>query len=608
MALGSVAVPTLPPPRAGADGSAGSDDGSAAGSAGHATEASAMSVTSAESAIGQSGFDSFWDLTSLPEAAAVDWLFGRLSDDQRLAQLFMLTYSGATPGAGLLDWFQQRGLGGVKIFGWNAESTLSLAGAMRGLYGAADGAPLQIPPLVATDQEGGWIRHVRGGTSLTPGNMAIGAAGLAADAYRSAYYIGLELAAIGINMNFGPAVDLATRPDSAIIGSRAFSADPMASAILAAAWSRGMLDAGVIATAKHFPGHGDTALDSHGVLPVIRIDEAILWQRELVPYRLLIAEGLPAIMSGHLSYPLISGDAVPASLSAVMLKGILRQRLGFDGLIITDDLMMNGAAAPGGLAETVELALRAGNDIVMISRELDPDGSVWRHALDLYRRDTSLAAAIDQSVRRVLRAKLRYFLPGGRAGIGPVSDPESHFRTAEASAFFLGQAQRSATVLDAATFEPLANRPGIILAGQFSDFFQAASRVYPTAATFSLSYLPADSADPVELAAFRLAIARHDTVVLCVANRASGAFARAALQAGKRLVIISVLNPYYALEFRQRAAVIAVYSFAAESFTAALAVLSGQSQACGRLPLEALPAIAGNPVGRSAAGGQDARP
>jgi len=200
-----------------------------------------------------------------------------------------------------------------------------------------------IPLFTATDQEGGWVRHVRGNTAITPGNMAIGAGGLPQDAYLSGYHIGKELNALGINMNFAPTVDLYTNPEAMVIGPRAFSDDPVQAGILGAAFARGLSATGVLATAKHFPGHGNADGDSHGVLPVLNETLEELRELELVPFRMMIAEGVPAIMSAHLAFPSVEPSGAPASLSSRFQRDILRGELGFEGIIITDDLYMGGA-------------------------------------------------------------------------------------------------------------------------------------------------------------------------------------------------------------------------------------------------------------------------
>ena len=531
---------------------------------------------------------SFWRLAGIDERLALDALLARMGPAERLGQLFMLSYGGDVPTPLLYSWIRRRGLGSVKIFGWNADDTGRVAAAIASIQAAAGAGSFDVPPFIATDQEGGWIRHIRGQTSVTPGNMAIGASAWPSDAYRSALYIGAELSALGITMNFAPTVDLATRPDSVIIGPRAFSSDPRDTGILAAAWVRGMADSGVFATAKHYPGHGDTELDSHGILPIIDIDEDTLWNRELVPYRMLAAEGVPGVMSGHLAFPRITGSREPASLSNYLIEGILRQRIGYDGLVITDDLMMSGAASHGGLAETCERAIRAGNDILMFSKTLDLDDESWTRLLSLYGGDAAFRARVDESARRVLGAKLRWLLPRGKAGIGPVTDAGKTMQSPESRKFFTEQAVRSATLLGAAQL-PLPATGRTIVAGPFGDFILEAQARLPEAETFRFSYQPTEEALDSELAAFGVRLSRAQTAVVCVANPSGARFAEAARKAGKRLYVVSSLNPSYSFQFEDYGTVVAVYSYARESFKAAFAVLAGDVKAPGRLPIQVRP-------------------
>ncbi|MDR2370678.1 MAG: glycoside hydrolase family 3 protein, partial [Treponema sp.] len=180
---------------------------------------------------------SFSDPSSgLSPAAHAAALTDAMSDEEALAQTFMFGWVGAEPSPLIIDWIRGRKIGGVKIFGWNTGDTRLLARTVGELQQASLAGPLGIPLLVATDQEGGLVRHVKGDTSETPGNMAIGASGYPRDAYLAGYYIGKELAALGINMNFAPAVDLYTNRDSVLIGPRAFGNDPVKTGILGAAF------------------------------------------------------------------------------------------------------------------------------------------------------------------------------------------------------------------------------------------------------------------------------------------------------------------------------------------------------------------------------------
>ncbi|MBN1241635.1 MAG: glycoside hydrolase family 3 protein [Spirochaetales bacterium] len=534
-------------------------------------------------ASGQARVD-FWSVEGEPgEAARV--LAAALSPEELLGQLFMMTYPGTEPSPLLFEWIRTRALGGIKVFGWNAEDTGLLARVVARVQEAAAASPHGIPPLVATDQEGGWIRHVKGGTSETPGAMAIGASGRPVDAYRAGLYIGRELSALGVTMNFAPTVDLATRPRSPIIGSRAFSDDPATVGALATAFYRGMDAAGVACTAKHFPGHGDTELDSHGILPVIDIDPATLWDRELVPYRMLAAEGIPAVMSGHLAYPRVSGDSTPASLSPALLEGYLRERIGFDGVVVTDDLFMSGAAISGGFAEACVRALEAGNDIIMISRTLGLDDRAWTRLLDKYREEPDFAARVRRSAERVLELKLRYLRPRGKSGVGPAPESERALRSDESKAFFLDLAARSATALPGWKGPLFPSEAGrVLLVGQYGDFFAEGSLAYPAAAWFRYSYSPADAPVAAELESLLSLAGRFDSIVLSVSNRAGEAYLEALADQGRKVWVVSSLSPAFSLGERRRAGGIAVYGYSRESFAAAFAALSGGIEPSGRLP------------------------
>jgi beta-N-acetylhexosaminidase len=340
-------------------------------------------------------------------------LTAAMTDEQALAQTFMLGWVGAEPSPLIMDWIRQRNIGGVKIFGWNTDDTRKLAETVGVLQTNALATQFGIPLLVATDQEGGLVRHVKGDTSETPGNMAIGASGRPMDAYLSGYYIGKEMRLLGVNMNFAPTIDLYTNRDSTLIGPRAFSPDPVASAVLGAAFARGHRETGVIATAKHFPGHGDTPLDSHGVLPRIQACMDLLWNRELVPYRFMIREGIPAIMSAHLAFPNTPGGETPASLSPWFMTEVLRNQLGFEGLIITDDLMMNGATIyTRSLSRAAKLALIAGNDIIMFSQTPFLHDVVWTYLLSSMRNEPEFRERVLDACRRVLTLKPRKCGPG----------------------------------------------------------------------------------------------------------------------------------------------------------------------------------------------------
>jgi beta-N-acetylhexosaminidase len=524
---------------------------------------------------------SFSDSGSPEELAAA--IESAMTDEQALAQTFMLGWVGSEPSPLILNWIRQRNIGGVKIFGWNTEDTNLLARTVGELQRASLAGTFNIPLLVATDQEGGWIRHVKGSTSETPGNMAIGASAYPRDAYLSGYYIGRELAILGINMNFAPTVDLFTNRESVLIGPRAFGSDPVAAGILGAAFMRGQQAAGVIPTAKHYPGHGDTDLDSHGVLPLINISFETLWDRELVPYRMLSSEGLPAVMSGHLAFPMIESANIPASLSSWFLKDVLRDKIGFRGIVVTDDLMMNGATSwAGTLSRTAKQALLAGNDIIMLSSTPFLSDPIWTYLVSSMKEDEVFRLRVRDAARRILATKLRYLR--GENSVPYIPDME-RVRTGlpdpEGTAFFLNLAARSVTIVKTSNSFPLsAARAGrVLLAGQYTDFFRAGRAAFPNARTFSYS--------TVEGASGIASYARDaDTIIFCLSNAVDLRVLRSLERTGKNVIVLSILSPALLESVPWVNGAVAVYSYSWESFVAGFSAIIGRIPAEGRLPYD----------------------
>jgi beta-N-acetylhexosaminidase len=522
-----------------------------------------------------------------PEELAAS-LEAAMTDEQALAQLFMFGWVGEDPSPLIMDWIRTRNIGAVKIFGWNTADTQRLARSVGELQRASLNGAFGIPLLVATDQEGGWIRHVKGSTSETPGNMAIGASGYPRDAYLSGYYIGKELALLGVNMNFAPTVDLFTNRDSELIGPRAFGSDPVRAGIFGAAFARGQLDAGVIPTAKHYPGHGDTDLDSHGILPRIEISYDTLWNRELVPYRMLAAEGLPAVMSGHLSFPLTEGGVTPASLSAWFLRDVLRGRIGFNGIVITDDLMMVGATSYlGTLSRTAKQAIIAGNDIVMFSSTPLLNDAVWTFLVASMRDEEDFRRIVRASARRVLELKLRYLR--GDSSVPYIPDlqrVEAELSNPEGSAFFLDLAARSVTIVKPSvpgTVFPLTpERAGrVLLAGRaaYPEFFTYGRTAFPNAEAYRYT----SAVNPGEIIAY----ARNaDTVIICLSDYFDLRVIRSLQQLNKRVIVFSVLSPVHIESVPWVTGAVAVYSYAPESFASGFSAIIGRIPAYGHLPYE----------------------
>ncbi|MFD6926426.1 glycoside hydrolase family 3 protein [Streptomyces sp. NPDC059944] len=273
------------------------------------------------------------------------------------------------------DWLLRRlgeGLASVGLFGRNIATPDQLAALTAQLRAERDDV------LVAIDEEGGDVTRleVRTGSSF-PGNHALGAVDDVALTEAVALELGRRLAACGVNLNWAPSADVNSNPSNPVIGVRSFGADTDLVARHTAAYVTGLQAAGVAACTKHFPGHGDTAVDSHHALPRIDADLAVLQSRELAPFRAAIAAGSRAVMSAHILVPALDPDR-PATLSGRILTGLLREELGYQGLIVTDGMEMQAIAGTYGIERGSVLAIAAGADAICVGGGLADDDTVRR--------------------------------------------------------------------------------------------------------------------------------------------------------------------------------------------------------------------------------------
>ncbi|MET9961293.1 glycoside hydrolase family 3 N-terminal domain-containing protein [Streptomyces sp. NPDC006326] len=280
-------------------------------------------------------------------------------------------FEGTTAPAWLLRRIGE-GLTSVGLFGRNIASPGQLAALTAQLRAERDDV------LVAIDEEGGDVTRleVRGGSSF-PGNLALGAVDDTALTRGVARELGRRLAECGVNLNWAPSADVNSNPDNPVIGVRSFGADTALAARHTAAYVEGLQAAGVAACTKHFPGHGDTNVDSHHALPRIDVDLDTLQVRELIPFKAAIEAGTRAVMSAHILVPALDPTR-PATLSPQILTGLLRKELGYEGLIVTDGMEMNAIAGTYGIERGSALALAAGADAICVGGGLADEATVLR--------------------------------------------------------------------------------------------------------------------------------------------------------------------------------------------------------------------------------------
>jgi beta-N-acetylhexosaminidase len=319
--------------------------------------------------------------------------------------------------AGIIQKYQ---LGGVILFAENMISTEQTVLLTDGLQQSSP----HIPLLLTTDQEGGMVTRLPTGTNL-PGNMAVGASRSLKNAYISGKIIGKELAALGINANLSPVLDVNINPNNPVIGVRSYSSNPDLCARLGMQTIKGLQRQRTIATAKHFPGHGDTAIDSHYGLPLVPYDEKRLRSVELYPFQKAIAAGVDMIMTAHIQFPAFDDTTykskkdgqniiVPATLSPKIIQGLLRNDLGFDGVVITDALSMKAISDNFGQEEAVIMAIKAGVDIALMPANvtsLDTEkglASVFHAIFTAVKKGEIPLTQINQAVTRILTLKIKY--------------------------------------------------------------------------------------------------------------------------------------------------------------------------------------------------------
>lgn len=322
----------------------------------------------------------------------------------------MVGFEGTSMPPGLGAWLREGDVSGVVLFARNVEGPRQVRELCREIRAAAGGG--RPSPMIAIDQEGGRVRRLKD-PRFTQFPPARSASLFCCHAEQAAYAAGAvaaeELSAVGVDINFAPVLDVDPDPSNWAIGDRSFSDDPETAARLGIAFMKGTLSRRVIPVGKHFPGHGHADADSHDVLPTVRASRGTLLARDIVPFRRAIRAGIPALMTAHVNYPALDPDN-PATLSRKILHRLLREKLGFRGVMISDALEMKAISRGHDVGEATVRALIAGCDIAMVC-----NGEKEREsAIDAIARECRDNAAFRETAKRAIRRvnRLRGLLPG----------------------------------------------------------------------------------------------------------------------------------------------------------------------------------------------------
>ncbi len=518
--------------------------------------------------------------------------------EEQIGQVLAIGFFEPMPTQETIDLIQTYHVGNIILFKRNIQDAQQVYELTQYLQRLAREAGHRQPLLIMIDQENGMVRRFGQNTTIFPGNMALGAIGSEQIAYEVALATGRELKALGINMNLAPDVDVNNNPSNPVIGVRSFGEDPQLVARLGSAMVQGYHDAGIITTLKHFPGHGDTAVDSHLALPTIPYALERLDSLELIPFKRTIEAGADTVMTAHMYLPLLmQGKMVPATISYEIVTQLLRERLGFQGVIVSDCMEMRAVSDIVGVDQGTVKALQAGVDLVLISHH----HMLQRNGIDaIYSalRDGILTAErVQNAAERVLQLKARTLswdapLSENLALIGN----EAHQRLRDTA-----YARSTTLVRDTQKLLPLRlhieqrllllfMQPAIFSGAVDTEFagdalIEQVQQRHSHVDTLTIT----EQTIQVDATKLQQAVDRADLVIAVTANANQdlyqGRIVQQILHTSKPVIGIAAYNPYDLLAFPELGTYLAIYEYTRPAFDAVARVLFGEVQAQGHLPV-----------------------
>ncbi|OKJ00544.1 beta-N-acetylhexosaminidase [Streptomyces sp. CB01249] len=580
-----------------------------------AVAAAAGMATAPGAAASQGSGSAHSSHTSAATTRRLKRLISRMSLEEKVGQLFVMRvygHSATDPDQADIDanlaeigvrtaaeMIAKYHVGGIIYFAWahNTRDPHQIAELSNGIQRAGLAGPSRVPLLISTDQEHGIVCRVGEPATLMPGAMALGAGGSRSDARRAGQIAGAELAAIGINQNYAPDADVNVNPANPVIGVRSFGSDPQSVADMVAAQVKGYQSAGIASTAKHFPGHGDTSTDSHTGLPVIGHTREQWAELDAPPFRAAIAAGIDSIMTAHIVVPALDPAEDPATLSKPILTGILREELGYDGVVVTDSLGMEGVRTKYGDDRVPVLALQAGVDQLLNPPSLEVS---WNALLAAVKSGEVSEARLDESILRILRLKTKLGLfeqpfVSGR-GVDRTVGTRAHLaaadRIAEHTTTLLAnegrllplsrRSHRNLLVVGADPASPSGTTgpPTTTLAEAFNELGYAATALStgtaPTQASIDAAVAAARGKDAVVVGTYNVtATSSQRTLVSALAAT------------GVPVITLAIRNPYDIAQLAGTGhkAHLAAYSWTDVELRAAARVIAGRARPEGRLPV-----------------------
>ena len=502
--------------------------------------------------------------------------------EEKVGQLIMVGFDGTQANEAIETHIRERFIGGVVLFSRNIETPQQTAELTNQLQRLAEAITRQIPLFIGIDQEGGWVIRLKEGVTVLPGNMALGATNSTELAERAGEITAVELAAVGVNLNFAPVMDVNNNPQNPVIDRRSFGESAELVSRLGVAYIHGLQGNGVLATAKHFPGHGDTTVDSHFDLPTVNHARERIYALELQPFRAAIDAGVAAIMTAHIVYPAFDADR-PATLSPTILTDLLRKELGFDGLLITDDMEMKAIDDRYQSGEAAVMAVEAGADIVMVLWTPVKQVEVFDALLSAVKSGRISQARLDQSVKRILKSKAaafdrRFVDPDA---VGETVGAEAHQQLAQTIA-----SQAITVVRNRDNLLPLKLKPetSVLILSKSATLFESFKAHHPNTVEVEIPQKPEVESILPQLIQ---QVENADVVIAGIANNEQAALVQQiSLGTTTPVIVIALGSPYTLRSCPAVSTSLAAYDIHAASTSAAVDVIVGAREAQGKLPIQ----------------------
>lgn len=516
----------------------------------------------------------------------VEKMLGNMDLEQKVGQMMIYGFKGTKAGEDALRLIDKYNAGGFVVFTHNIEDPDQLVDLNREIQMHSK-QKNGVPSFIAIDQEGGKVLRIKNFGTILPGNMNIGATDSPELGFLAGKLTAIDLEMLGINVNFAPVLDINMSKDNEVIGVRSFGSDPDMVSRLGTAYIRGTQSRRVSATAKHFPGHGNTSGDSHYEMPLLNRSYEQIWSADLKPFYEAIRNDVDAIMTAHIAVPKIDPSNTPATLSKKIITGILRDQMKYDGLVITDDMEMRAVTRNGGVGKAAVDAVLAGCDVVTVVWTDRAKDEAYRSILKAVKKGTISEARIDESVKRILKVKIK------RRMFDDIPDPKiEDVRKIVGNKLHqqISQliAERSITVVkNLKNIVPLDQGGRFVVVSPFS-YLSSELNSMGLNSTLVKMKLKLKSSEALSIA--EKAMKKDKTAaayIVAVLDQSQTEVAKIIKRRSNKPVIVASLDsPYMYSEVMDADAYVCAYSFRIQALKALADVLMGRSEPVGKLPVQ----------------------